>query len=262
MGTTPGLAGFACAGPQLIGAALRLSVTGCSECRPLSAPLEVGPLARAHGVPLRPPVPPQRHDCPQLRRYGGAVGLGGRRPSGMTARHRRMIAYTTPRGTTRYGGAVGLGGRRPSGMTARSCGDMTVPSAWVGAASAARLPAAMSVQRCRCPQLGGSGRDHGVAVARGGRGRGGGCSPAVAGVRSGGLMYVLSRPSEDGHPPPRPRPHDGRRRYAYPHPRARAAAGIQRRRREMAMAAAVPPATAPTPAAAGMPTFAAFRPVR
>lgn len=35
-----------------------------------------------------------------------------------------------------------------------------------------------------------------------------------------------------------------------------------RRRRWRAMAAAVPPATAPTPAAAGMPTFAALRPVR
>ncbi|GAA3298588.1 hypothetical protein GCM10020295_34530 [Streptomyces cinereospinus] len=35
-----------------------------------------------------------------------------------------------------------------------------------------------------------------------------------------------------------------------------------RRRRCSAMAAAVPPATAPTPAAAGMPTFAALRPVR
>ncbi|TXS66438.1 hypothetical protein EAO69_28520, partial [Streptomyces sp. me109] len=36
----------------------------------------------------------------------------------------------------------------------------------------------------------------------------------------------------------------------------------QRRRRWRAMAAAVPPATAPTPAAAGMPTFAALRAVR
>ncbi|GGR39301.1 hypothetical protein GCM10010251_65090 [Streptomyces aurantiogriseus] len=36
----------------------------------------------------------------------------------------------------------------------------------------------------------------------------------------------------------------------------------QRRRRCSAIAAAVPPATAPTPAAAGMPTFAALRPVR
>ncbi|GAA0927947.1 hypothetical protein GCM10009549_50280 [Streptomyces thermoalcalitolerans] len=36
----------------------------------------------------------------------------------------------------------------------------------------------------------------------------------------------------------------------------------QRRRRWRAMAAAVPPATAPTPAAAGMPTLAALRPVR
>lgn len=36
----------------------------------------------------------------------------------------------------------------------------------------------------------------------------------------------------------------------------------QRRRRLRAIAAAVPPATAPTPAAAGMPTFAALRPVR
>lgn len=36
----------------------------------------------------------------------------------------------------------------------------------------------------------------------------------------------------------------------------------QRRRRCRATAAAVPPASAPTPAAAGMPTFAALRPVR
>ncbi|QDN59261.1 hypothetical protein FNV60_29525 [Streptomyces sp. RLB3-5] len=40
------------------------------------------------------------------------------------------------------------------------------------------------------------------------------------------------------------------------------APGGQRRRRWRAMAAAVPPATAPTPAAAGMPTFAALRAVR
>lgn len=38
--------------------------------------------------------------------------------------------------------------------------------------------------------------------------------------------------------------------------------GGYRRRRDSAIAAAVPPATAPTPAAAGMPTFAALRPVR
>ncbi|AWT43180.1 hypothetical protein DMT42_13175 [Streptomyces actuosus] len=25
----------------------------------------------ADGAPLRPPVPPQRHDCPQLRQRGG-----------------------------------------------------------------------------------------------------------------------------------------------------------------------------------------------
>ncbi len=31
----------------------------------------VGRLARADGVPLRPPVPPQRHDCPQLSGDGG-----------------------------------------------------------------------------------------------------------------------------------------------------------------------------------------------
>ncbi|AWT41866.1 hypothetical protein DMT42_05795 [Streptomyces actuosus] len=31
----------------------------------------------AGGVPLRPPVPPQRHDCPQLSRLG-------RRPGGAT----------------------------------------------------------------------------------------------------------------------------------------------------------------------------------
>src|SRR5689334_3821841 len=41
-----------------------------------------------------------------------------------------------------------------------------------------------------------------------------------------------------------------------------AGGGAQRRRRWSAIAAAVPPATAPTPAAAGMPTFAAFRAVR
>ncbi|GAA1004587.1 hypothetical protein GCM10009564_07080 [Streptomyces thermogriseus] len=46
--------------------------------------------------------------------------------------------------------------------------------------------------------------------------------------------------------------------------RSRGAGGPwgQRRRRWRAMAAAVPPATAPTPAAAGMPTLAALRPVR
>ncbi|MFI2549325.1 hypothetical protein ACH5AJ_34420, partial [Streptomyces rochei] len=37
----------------------------------------------ADGVPLRPPVPPQRHDCPQLsvdsqlRLYGGVAAYGG-----------------------------------------------------------------------------------------------------------------------------------------------------------------------------------------
>ncbi|MZD56483.1 hypothetical protein GTX07_21985 [Streptomyces sp. SID5606] len=31
----------------------------------------MGVVARRCGVPLRPPVPPQRHDCPQLRGGGG-----------------------------------------------------------------------------------------------------------------------------------------------------------------------------------------------
>ncbi|QCB22246.1 hypothetical protein E5N77_10760 [Streptomyces sp. SS52] len=32
----------------------------------------------ATGVPLRPPVPPQRHDCPQLRWHGGTAAYGGK----------------------------------------------------------------------------------------------------------------------------------------------------------------------------------------
>ncbi|OSC70398.1 hypothetical protein B5181_09985 [Streptomyces sp. 4F] len=44
----------------------------------------VGVAARRCGVPLRPPVPPQRHDCPQLRQVrrlpaaaaGGAAACG------------------------------------------------------------------------------------------------------------------------------------------------------------------------------------------
>ncbi|GAA4992304.1 hypothetical protein GCM10023257_36260 [Streptomyces hyderabadensis] len=38
----------------------------------------VGSAARRYGVPLRPPVPPQRHDCPQLRRRGGKAAYGGK----------------------------------------------------------------------------------------------------------------------------------------------------------------------------------------
>ncbi|TDT20956.1 hypothetical protein EV562_1241, partial [Streptomyces sp. BK208] len=33
-------------------------------------------MARRCGVPLRPPVPPQRHDCPQLRGGGAATTRG------------------------------------------------------------------------------------------------------------------------------------------------------------------------------------------
>ncbi|MFD0316923.1 hypothetical protein [Streptomyces flavalbus] len=36
--------------------------------RPARLLAAVGRAARRYGVPLRPPVPPQRHDCPQLRR--------------------------------------------------------------------------------------------------------------------------------------------------------------------------------------------------
>ncbi|AWT47640.1 hypothetical protein DMT42_16940 [Streptomyces actuosus] len=32
----------------------------------------VGRTARRYGVPLRPPVPPQRHDCPQLGQRGAS----------------------------------------------------------------------------------------------------------------------------------------------------------------------------------------------
>ncbi|CAB95934.1 partial CDS, hypothetical, partial [Streptomyces coelicolor A3(2)] len=39
----------------------------------------LGRAPRRNGVPLRPPVPPQRHDCPQLGRSGDAAGEPRRR---------------------------------------------------------------------------------------------------------------------------------------------------------------------------------------
>ncbi|AWT45501.1 hypothetical protein DMT42_26600 [Streptomyces actuosus] len=35
----------------------------------------------ACGVPLRPPVPPQRHDCPQLPERGGRATGGPQSPA-------------------------------------------------------------------------------------------------------------------------------------------------------------------------------------
>ncbi|MCX4701034.1 condensation protein [Streptomyces sp. NBC_01373] len=46
---------------------------GVGEARAGSRGSRVGSLAGAGGVPLRPPVPPQRHDCPQLGRPQGTV---------------------------------------------------------------------------------------------------------------------------------------------------------------------------------------------
>ncbi|WP_233535758.1 hypothetical protein, partial [Streptomyces sp. CRB46] len=56
----------------------------------------VGAQPGATGVPLRPPVPPQRHDCPQLRllrllRRGGAAGR--RPPRAVRAPRVRVAAY-------------------------------------------------------------------------------------------------------------------------------------------------------------------------
>ncbi|MGW5598792.1 hypothetical protein ACWEWL_06830 [Streptomyces rochei] len=49
----------------------------------------VGVAARRYGVPLRPPVPPQRHDCPQLggmtARSGGCCGGVARQGGGHRA---------------------------------------------------------------------------------------------------------------------------------------------------------------------------------
>ncbi|AWT42185.1 hypothetical protein DMT42_07565 [Streptomyces actuosus] len=49
----------------------------------------VGRAARRYGVPLRPPVPPQRHDCPQLSRRGGPVPLPAARAMAGCSRPRR-----------------------------------------------------------------------------------------------------------------------------------------------------------------------------
>ncbi|GLW45231.1 hypothetical protein Stsp02_08930 [Streptomyces sp. NBRC 14336] len=65
--------------------------------------------ASPRGGTPSPPVPPQRHDCPQLRELGGADWLGGRPPLGYGCAQ-----------LGRFGRADCLGGRRPSGTTARS----------------------------------------------------------------------------------------------------------------------------------------------
>jgi hypothetical protein len=78
---------------------------------------------------------------------------------------------------------------------------------------------------------------------------------------------AATAPAEQNAPNARPRHSSRTHRPRRPHPRSRPEAGRPHprsywRRRCRAIAAAVPPATAPTPAAAGMPTLAALRPVR
>ncbi|PWI15684.1 hypothetical protein DI272_17020 [Streptomyces sp. Act143] len=95
-------------------------------------------LARAGGVPPRPPVPPQRHDCPQL---GGArspqPGSGRAVVRGWGTRRRR------------------LGGRR---AVVRGWGGMRRPQPGGGrvAVSGLERPAASAVRRwaCGCSRLG------------------------------------------------------------------------------------------------------------
>ncbi|AZP19348.1 hypothetical protein EJC51_26725 [Streptomyces aquilus] len=109
-------------------------------------------LARACGVPLRPPVPPQRHDCPQLGRQTGwcrypqprqinsTCCLGGRRPQRHDCPQLRRDA-----------GGVAWVGAAPSGTTARSqVGRGAGVAARVGAAPAARLPVAVPLVAPRC----------------------------------------------------------------------------------------------------------------
>ncbi|RSS29337.1 hypothetical protein EF916_13820 [Streptomyces sp. WAC08452] len=54
--------------------------------------------ARRYGVPLRPPVPPQRHDCPQLRWHGGVAAYGGEGACrGVSARSGWRVRAVHPR---------------------------------------------------------------------------------------------------------------------------------------------------------------------
>ncbi|AZP19514.1 hypothetical protein EJC51_27695 [Streptomyces aquilus] len=116
-------------------------------------------LARAGGVPLRPPVPSRRCDCPQLRRDAGGVAWVGVVPAA------RLPAVAQGCGWRC------LGGRRPGGATARSYAGMRVALlgwassqrhdcpqlrrgaggvVWVGVVPAVRLPAATQGCGWRC----------------------------------------------------------------------------------------------------------------
>ncbi|AWT42029.1 hypothetical protein DMT42_06720 [Streptomyces actuosus] len=92
----------------------------------------MGGAARRDGVPLRPPVPPQRHDCPQLGGWTAPL-LGGRRPAVRlpTATQGYGLAVPLPAARRMDGPAAGwtpasgaaartYAGIRPSGAAARS----------------------------------------------------------------------------------------------------------------------------------------------
>ncbi|MYU41809.1 hypothetical protein GTY87_11545 [Streptomyces sp. SID7813] len=87
-----------------------------------------GDAARRCGVPLRPPVPPQRHDCPQRRRGGGPQPGRGRAVS----RVRREAGRGARAGRTRVrrGGGRGAGAGRAAYGEEGACRGVSARSGW------------------------------------------------------------------------------------------------------------------------------------
>ncbi len=183
-----------------------------------------------------------------------------RAPACAAARHTGVRAVTGPWRRMR---AHVPGRRRARGRSSVPAGRGT-PLPWCGVPGGGSLPGG----RGR-PARPGRGRDS----ARGGRsagaataarrralpGRAGCCSTGAATAGSpAGLLRRPARPVRGAFRKGGAGAGRGERRGA----RACGVPGQRRVRRWRATAAAVPPTRAPTPAAAGMPTFAALRPVR
>ncbi|EOY47227.1 hypothetical protein probable sodium/hydrogen exchanger [Streptomyces lividans 1326] len=152
-----------------------------------------GDAARRCGVPLRPPVPPQRHDCPQLRRRGGGGPQPGRGRA--VSRVRREAGRGARAGRSRVRREAGRGARAGRSRARRGggCGARAGRAAY-GEEGACRGVSARSGWRVNAPSL---------------------------------FKRPIPRRSEDGHPPTRPRPtHRTSRATRTPTEPAQAAAGI------------------------------------
>ncbi|AVH59808.1 hypothetical protein C4B68_33130 [Streptomyces dengpaensis] len=98
----------------------------------MGAELEGGALTCACRVPLRPPVPPQRHDCPQPGRRGGQPPSAARAPAATATNPPRTATInsgtTTASNQVRESGA-GSGAKRRKCPRSSPAARAFVPSA-------------------------------------------------------------------------------------------------------------------------------------